>query len=219
MRRLVPLAFLEGHEMKTTAKVIYFVTAIVSTMSWGFVHAQGQDVKQIVATKCSACHGMDGNSASPKYPNLAGQQKEYFVAQVKAFRNKTRMDPDAHTDMWAVGATLDDAMAMKLAEYFASQKPAPGKAGDPQLAAKGKVIYERGIASKNVPACVFCHGQNGQGISMFPRLAGQHGEYLIKQIKVFHTDNRPNLAKMMKSVVAHLSDEEAAQVAAYLQGL
>ena len=205
--------------MKTPVNFLYLLTAVMSTMPLGSVHAQGQDVKQIVATKCSACHGMDGNSTSPKYPNLAGQQKEYFVAQMKAFRNQTRKDPDAHTDMWAIGATVDDATSMKLAEYFASQKPARGKAGDPQLATKGKVIYERGIASKNVPACVFCHGQNGQGISMFPRLAGQHGGYLVKQIKVFHTDDRPNLAKLMKSVVEHLSDEEAAQVAAYLQGL
>lgn len=205
--------------MKTPVKLAYLVTAIVSTVSLGSVHAQEEDIRQIAVTVCSKCHGMDGNSTSQKYPNLAGQQKEYLVAQLKAFRNKTRKDPDAHTDMWRIAAALDDATAAKLAEYFASRKPAPGKPADPQLAAKGKVIYERGISSKNVPACVFCHGQNAQGISMFPRLAGQHAEYLVKQIKVFHTDNRPNLAKLMKSVVEQLSDEEAAQVAAYLQGL
>ncbi len=205
--------------MKTPVKMVHLMTAIVLTIALGPVPAQAQDVKQIVASKCSACHGVDGNSTSPKYPKLAGQQKEYFVAQVKAFRDKTRKDADAHTDMWAISATLDDATAVKLAEYFASQKPAPGAPGDPQLAAKGKVIYERGIASKSVPACVFCHGQDGQGIAMFPRLAGQHAGYLVKQIKVFHTDDRPNLAKLMKSVVGQLSDEEAAQVAAYLQGL
>ena len=205
--------------MKTSTRFACLMTGIIWAISFSFAHAQGQNVKQIAATKCAACHGLDGNSTSPKYPNLAGQQKEYFVAQVKAFRNKTRTDPDAHAEMWAVGATLDDATALKLAEYFASQKPAPRKPRDRQLAAKGKVIYERGISSKNVPACVFCHGQNGQGISMFPRLAGQHAEYLVKQIRVFHTDSRPNLATLMKSVVEQLSEEEAAQVAVYLQGL
>ncbi len=195
------------------------IAGILAALWLAPVHAQGNDAKQMVVTVCSKCHGTDGNSSSPAIPKLAGQHKEYFVAQVKAFRDQSRKDPDAHTDMWTISARLDDAMVAKLADYYASQNPARGTPGDAQLAAKGKVIYERGIQSKSVPACVFCHGQQGQGIAVFPRLAGQHAEYLVKQIKVFHTDDRPNLAVTMKSVVERLSDEEAKQVAAYLQGL
>lgn len=195
------------------------IAGVLSALALPAAYAQEQDAKQLVVNVCSKCHGIDGNSTSPNYPKLAGQHKEYFVAQVKAFRDKSRKNPDAHADMWKVIAELNDEMAMRLAEYFFAQKPARGAPGDPQLAAKGKVIYERGIKSRNVPACVFCHGQNGQGISVFPRLAGQHAQYLVKQIKVFHTDDRPNLSKVMKSVVDQLSDEEAQQVAVYLQGL
>lgn len=173
----------------------------------------------MVVTVCSKCHGMDGNSSSPRYPKLAGQHKVYLLAQLKAFRDQSRKDPDAHAYMWGISRLLDDAMAGKLADYFSAQKPTRGTPGDAQLAAKGKDIYEGGIKSKNVPACVFCHARQGVGIAVFPRLAGQHAQYLVTQIKVFHTDDRPNLALAMKAVVEMLSDEEAEQVAAYLQGL
>lgn len=200
-------------------KSVRLMAGMISALSLASVNAQEQDAKQMVVTVCSKCHGVDGNSVSPSYPKLAGQHKEYLVAQLKAFRDKSRKDPDAHTDMWRISGRLDDETVSKLADYYSAQKPTSGTLGDAQLAAKGKVIYDRGIQSKNVPACVFCHGHNAQGIAVFPRLAGQHAQYLVKQIKVFHTDDRPNLAKTMKSVVERLSDEEAGQVAAYLEGL
>jgi len=162
---------------------------------------------------------MDGNSTSPKFPKLAGQNKEYLLAQLKAFRDQSRKDADAHTYMWGISQLLDDTMTVKLVDYFSAQKPTRDTPGDAQLAAKGKVIYENGIESKKVPACVFCHGLRGVGIGIFPRLAGQHHQYLVQQIKVFHSDDRPNYARIMKSVVERLSEEEAEQVAAYLQGL
>jgi len=173
----------------------------------------------MVVAVCSNCHGVDGNSIHPRYPNVAGQAREYLLAQLKAFRDKSRKDPDAHAFVWGVSAQLTDGQVVKLAEYFSAQKPAPGKPGDAQLAAKGKVIYESGIKSKNVPACAFCHGITAHGTAVIPRLAGQHAEYLRSQIKVFHLDYRPGLAVTMKAVVERLTEEEAAQVAEYLQGL
>ncbi len=168
---------------------------------------------------CSNCHGKDGNAILPNVPNLAGQHNEYLLAQLKSFRDQSRKNPDAHTYMWGISQLLDDKMTVKLADYFSAQKPTRGTPGDAQLAAKGKVIYERGIESTKVPACVFCHGLHAEGIGIFPRLAGQHQQYLVTQIRVFHSDDRPNNARIMKAVVEKLSLEEAKQVAAYLQGL
>ena len=196
---------------------MHVMAGVLAAFGLASVHAQDQDAKQTVVTVCSKCHGIDGNSIAPNNPKLAGQQREYLLAQLKAFRDKSRKDPDAHTDMWAIGERLDDKMMVKLADYFSAQNPTRGAPGDAQLVAQGKAIYERGIKSKDVPACTFCHGRNGQGMAVFPRLAGQHAQYLVKQIKVFHSDDRPNLAVTMKAVVQRLSDEEAAQVAAYLQ--
>lgn len=200
-------------------KFMRVLAGFVAASSLASVHAQEQDVNEMVATVCSKCHGIDGNSTSPGYPKLAGQHSVYLLAQLKAFRNQSRKDPDAHTDMWAISGRLDDKMMVMLADYFSAQEPTRGTPGDAQLSAKGKVIYERGIQSKEIPACAFCHGNQAQGIAVFPRLAGQHAEYLVKQIRVFHTDDRPNLAATMKAVVQRLSDEEAEQVATYLQGL
>jgi cytochrome c553 len=200
-------------------KSIQLLAGVLSAISLASAHAQGQDVNQVVATVCSKCHGMDGSSISPRYPNLAGQAKEYLLAQLKAFRDKSRKDPDAHAFMWGIGELMNDELAVKLADYFSAQKPTRGKPGDPQLAAKGKVIHERGIQSKNVPACAWCHGRNAEGTTVIPRLAGQHAEYLATQIKLFHLNYRPGLSVTMKAVTQRLSDEEAEQVAAYLQGL
>jgi len=200
-------------------KSMRLIAGVLAALSLASVHAQGEDVNQMVVTVCSKCHGMDGNAVSPLYPKLAGQHKEYLLAQMKAFRDRSRKDPDAHTSMWGISRLLDDELSVKLADYFSRQEPTRGTPGDPQLAAKGKVIYERGVESKKIPACAFCHGQQAQGIAVFPRLAGQHAQYLVAQLKVFHTDDRPNLAVTMKAVVERLSEEEAEQVAAYLQGL
>ena len=200
-------------------KFMRLITPVLAALTLASANAQGQDVNQMVDTVCAKCHGKDGNSESPRYPKLAGQLKGYLLAQLKAFRDQSRKDADAHAYMWGISQLVDDAMAVKLADYFSARKPARGTPGDAQLVAKGKAIYEAGVKSKNIPACVLCHARDGQGISVFPRLAGQHAQYIAGQLKVFHTDDRPNLAVIMKPVVERLSDEEIAQVAAYLQGL
>ena len=58
-----------------------------------------QDVVAGTEHVCSSCHGMEGKSVSPTFPRLAGQQKDYLVLQLKAFRDHTRADPHAHTYM------------------------------------------------------------------------------------------------------------------------
>jgi cytochrome c553 len=200
-------------------KIMRLIAGVLAALSFASAHAQQKDAKQMVVAVCSNCHGMDGNAISPVFPKLAGQHKEYLLAQLKAFHDQTRKEADAHAYMWGLARLLSDDMMAKLAEYFSLQKPTRGEAGNPQLAAKGKAIYERGIESKQVPPCATCHGPGAQGNQIFPRLAGQHPQYLVKQIKVFHSDDRPNNAVMMKAIVQGLSDEEADAVAAYLQGL
>src|SRR6516164_4411449 len=59
---------------------------------------------------CSSCHGLNGNSISPTFPRLAGQRAEYLETQLKAFRDKTRADPHAHTYMWGMAAHLSDSL-------------------------------------------------------------------------------------------------------------
>ena len=192
-----------------------FIGALIAVPALG----QEKKAQQIVAQVCSNCHGIDGNAISPQFPKLAGQSKDYLVSQLKAFKAQSRKDPDAHAYMWGLTRFLDDESIVLVAEYFAAQTPTRGPEGSAQAVSKGKDIYDKGIESKKVPACATCHGSNAQGASIFPRLAGQHAPYMIKQIRIYHTNDRPDSGTMMQTVVQDLSEEEAALVAAYLQGL
>lgn len=167
---------------------------------------------------CARCHGENGRSTAAVFPSLAGQQPLYLEAQMKSYRDQTRIDPDPAAYMWGVSALLDDATIKGLAEYYAQQAPASGKPAPAKLVAKGKQIYESGIAAKNVIPCAQCHGEKAEGASIFPRLAGQHASYLAKQLQVFRTKLRPH-GVVMTGEVKNMTRDEMEAVAAYLQSL
>jgi cytochrome c553 len=169
---------------------------------------------------CSNCHGVDGNSISPNFPRLAAQTEPYLVAQLKGFRGHGRSDPAGFEYMWGLSRSLSDAQVEGLAAYFSSQRAAPNPVRpDAALAARGKTLFEEGKPDKSLPACKVCHGERAQGNATFPRLAGQHADYLVKQLEVFQrTDQRPEGA-VMKTIAHLLDDGDIRAVAAYLQGL
>lgn len=169
---------------------------------------------------CSLCHGVDGHSTSPNFPNLAGQQPAYFAAQMKEFRNHSRLDPAGFEYMWGLSRHLTDDQIKGLADYFAAQvSAAPGPVTDSAVAARGQAIFEQGVAAKNIPACNTCHGPFGLGTDQFPRLAHQHADYLVKQLNVFQrTDERPE-GSIMKTIAHDLTPANIQDVAQYLQGI
>ena len=142
---------------------------------------------------CSNCHGLTGNATSPNFPNLAAQVEAYSITQLNSFKSHGRQDPAGFEYMWGLSRSLTDEQIKGLAAYFAAQTPAKqpieGAAG--QIDA-GKAIFENGLSAQNVPACSSCHGAEGKGNAPFPRIAGQHADYLVKQLIVFQrTDERP----------------------------
>lgn len=169
---------------------------------------------------CSNCHGVDGNSVSPNFPRLAGQPEPYLAAQLKAFRAHGRLDPAGFEYMWGLSRHLTDAQVEGLAAYFAGHAPTPNPAhSDPGLIARGKEIFENGNQAKGLPACRVCHGDRAQGNATFPRLAGQHADYVQKQLNVFQrTDQRPEGA-VMKTIAHLLDDGDIHAIAAYVQSL
>lgn len=150
------------------------------------------------------------------FPKLNGQTRDYLVAQLKGFGQHQRSESDARSYMWAIASQLDDATIASLADYYAQQAPTAGSAGDAALVAEGQKIFEQGLSEKGVPACASCHGAQGQGNGQFPRLAGQHAEYLMRQIEVFQNGTRAN-APVMSAVAHTLGKEEAKAVTAFLQ--
>ena len=121
--------------------------------------------------------------------------------------------------MWGLSRHLTDEQIGGLAEYFSSQSPAANAPTDRTLAAQGRQIFERGLADKQVPPCGTCHGDRGQGNEAFPRLAGQHADYVVKQLMVFQrTDERPEGA-VMKTIAHLLTPRDMVAVADYVQAM
>ncbi|MGB8326863.1 MAG: c-type cytochrome [Steroidobacteraceae bacterium] len=164
---------------------------------------------------CGTCHGPRGNSEQPKYPRLAGQSAKYLAAQLHAFKAQTRGDPDAIGYMWGMAANLDDPVIDALADYYAAQSPRAGRASAAATTARGKEIFTQGVESAGVPACATCHGPDAHGLADFPRLAGQHSQYILKQLKSFHSNLRD--VAVMHGVAQGLKVAEMQAVATYLQ--
>ena len=163
---------------------------------------------------CSSCHGPQGRSISSTFPRLAGQQKDYIVAQLKAFRDHTRADPHAKTYMWGMAARLSDATIEAIATYYSSQPPVAGEpAASPEVTA-GKKIFTEGIPSEGVPPCRACHGEEAQGNGPMPRLAGQHPAYLARQLQAFASNARANV--IMHENSKNLTPAQISEVTAYL---
>lgn len=164
---------------------------------------------------CSTCHGPRGVSTSPEFPILAAQRRGYLEAQLEAFKAKTREEKIAHDFMWGIAGNLDDRMIDSIARFYAAQPPAPGKPGDPTLIAKGKQLFEQGVADRGIPACATCHGADAAGVADFPRLAGQHAKYITKQIEYIQSLVRK--APVMHGIVKDMTPAEMQAVAAYVQ--
>jgi cytochrome c553 len=201
--------------MKRLRTAILLAAGMVPFAALAF---EGDPAKgQAKASVCAACHGPDGNSSIPMYPNLAGQIPEYLYKQLRDYKSGQRQNPI----MSAQAAALSDEEMRNLASHFAAQKPRPGVASDPQKARAGQRLYKGGNTANGLPACAGCHSPTGAGIpSQYPRLKGQPREYTIAQLQAFRGGQRANDgAMMMRAIAARLSDRDMDAVAEYITGL
>ena len=178
--------------------------------------AAGQ-TKSIV---CSACHGVDGNSSVPMWPKLAGQHESYLVRQLQLIQSGKRTVPE----MAALVSAMSEQDMADISAYYASQAMAPGIAETGKLQL-GQSLYRAGNPETGTPSCSSCHGPNGQGnpVSGYAVLAGQHATYIDKSLKKFRATNAygedDEPSAVMSGVVRLLSDEEIAALSSYIQGL
>ena len=179
--------------------------------------AIAQHARDLAIGVCGTCHGADGNSLNPMFPRLAGQHAWYIEQQLEQFRAQTRGDPYAIAYMWGMASELTAPTIQALAQYYSRQKMGPGRDHDPAAIARGRDIFEHGIPSEGVPACAACHGADGLGSKSYPRLAGQHAEYLLKQLASFQSNMRD--IAVMHGVAQNLRTSEMKSVADYLESL
>ncbi|MBL8313413.1 MAG: cytochrome c4 [Rubrivivax sp.] len=170
---------------------------------------------QQLAAACIACHVADGSRGLPANPILQGQHADYIVKQLMEFKGGKRKN----AIMTGMAAPLQDDDMKHIAAFFGSKKPVEGAARHKETLALGERIYRGGIMAKQVPACAGCHSPNGAGIpSQYPRLGGQHAEYLEAQMLGFRSGERANSAQMT-AIAARLNDAEIKAVADYVAGL
>ena len=172
------------------------------------------DAKQMAAARekaqpCFACHGPDGNSQNPDYPILAGQSWRYIYLELKDFNEGRRRDPQ----MSPMAANLSRDDMIELGNFFAAQKQLPIKfQADPAKVAAGRTKSEQVL-------CPMCHLGEFVGQNEIPRVAGQHPQYIKKQLEDFKAKRRTNDAGNMTSVARTLSDQDIENLSQYIGNL
>lgn len=168
---------------------------------------------------CSACHGQEGNSVNPLWPNLAGQGAPYLVAQLQAFKSGDRVNPL----MSSQAMLLSDEDMRNLAVYYESLPAAAAAVAAPKTIAKAEAIYRGGKESAEVPACLACHGPTGRGNAAagYPALNGQHAAYTAKTLRDYASRERKSVGKtlVMQQIASRLTEDEIVALASYVQGL
>jgi cytochrome c553 len=169
---------------------------------------------------CVACHGPDGNSTVAIWPKIAGQYEAYLVKQLKEFRQGEK-GPRYEPSMYGMVANLSDQDIDDLAAYYASQTQTLGKA-KAQYVAEGEKLYRGGSLASGAAACSACHGPQGMGLAAakYPRLAGQHADYIALSLHAFQTGKRMNSPNGMMEDISHrLTEEQIQAVSSYIEGL
>ena len=171
------------------------------------------------ALTCNACHGADGNSGSPMWPNLAGQNAPYILAQLTAFKDGSRKDPL----MSGQAMMLTGEDMANLAVYFESLPAAAQSVANEKLLERGEALYRGGNKDEEASACLACHGPTGRGnpAAKYPALKGQHAAYTSKQLNDYANATRTTDGKtrIMQDIAANLNDKDIAALSSYIQGL
>lgn len=177
-----------------------------------------EDGKARAAT-CGACHGTEGNSQNPMWPNLAGQSAPYIQAQLIAFRDGKRSDPL----MSPQSLGLSDEDIANLAVYFESLPTAAQAIANEDLLDRGEALYRGGNVENQTTACLACHGPSGNGnpAARYPSLRGQHAVYTAKQLNDYKSGARDTdgTTRVMRDIAARLNSEDIAALSSYVQGL
>lgn len=193
------------------------IATLFSSVSISVVQAGDASKGKEKTAVCAGCHAVDGNSPLAINPKLAGQGEKYLVKQLHDFKSKAR----DNATMFPMASMLSDEDIDNIAAYYAQQKVQHMAVEDKYIEPAGK-LYRGGDADRDIPACIACHGADGNGIATagYPAVGGQHPEYTIATLKAFRSGARDNdLNGVMRDVVAKMSDTQIEELAYYLAGL
>jgi len=214
------------YEFGGVAVAIMAVVALAGvTTSWSLAASPGQSPGEIAnfgmmqhgTPPCASCHGVNGEGVRTQNgPRLAGLDAGYIERQLNAFGEGKRNS----SVMERIARTLNDDQRAALANYYATL-PAMTDARTPEknvnAVALGQVIATQGNWPEKVPPCASCHAADGLGVgSIAPALAGQHVDYLRRQLMRFRqSERRDDPLGLMRGISSRLSGREIEAVAAY----
>ncbi|MDD5268692.1 MAG: c-type cytochrome [Methylococcales bacterium] len=214
-------------------KLLALSLALAFTSTSGILHAEGNiSSGKEKAAACVSCHGDNGNSLVSSFPKLAQQHSSYLIKQLKAFKSGTRKNPMMSSiamgltdqDMADIAAyyaeqevsvnqlpVLDDEDEEQKPEATGGEKKTDDKDKIQTIIAQGSDLYRNGDLTREVSACIACHGPFGEGNKPagYPLLKSQHADYLIKTLTDFKTDARSNNPEnIMHMTAKKMTDEE-----------
>ncbi|WP_018277979.1 c-type cytochrome [Teredinibacter turnerae] len=216
--------------MNNPIRSMFFSLGLLSTALFTntvFAGDAAEGAKLVAA--CSACHGGDGNSPVAMFPKLAGQGEKYLVKQMMDVKSGARSIPQMAGQL----DNLSQTDLENIAAFYASKNTQLSGSKDAKVQLNsgaqvssldlGAKVYRAGNQESSVPACSGCHSPTGVGNAPagFPRLSGQHADYIAKQLRDFRAGNRTNDgdAMIMRGVAQHMSDAEIDAVANFIAGL
>jgi len=208
------------HAVRSLAVAGLLLSAgIVSAQDAAIAAFKSVDSMEARVQGCTTCHGQSGQGASNEYfPRIAGKPAAYLYSQLVAFRDGTRVYPP----MNYLVAYLPDAYLKEIAEHFAKERP-PFQAKQQTTAtasviARGATLAVAGDASKQVPACVACHGPGLTGMQPgIPGLVGLRSSYIVAQLTRWRTGARQAARPdCMKRIADRLSEADVRAVASWL---
>jgi cytochrome c553 len=207
--------------VRGSALALSVTTLFPSSVAWS---GQGADLDKLLAGAdaqrgealtevCADCHGPKGYSKERKKPNLAGQVASYTLKQLLDYKSRARPDKTMSKEI----KRLDQQDLADLAVYYAALPTNPGTGvctNPPELITKGD-------PSRNIAACMACHGAQGQGSPPDnPALAGQKPDYIIEELKEFRSGVRKNdVGGVVRAMLKDITDAEIAAIAeCYAEG-
>jgi len=158
------------------------------------------------ASLCGYCHGIEGTSERNYIPNLAGQNVEYLIHQFEQFSSGKRRQ----SVMQELASSLSAEDQVNISLYYSSQ--VPGRRFDIQRdIAKGYLVFKQN--------CESCHGLEGAGDKMIPKLATQPQFYLKQTLTNLKNHSSLRSVPEMDPVLQTISDAMIIDISAYLSSI
>ena len=180
--------------------------------------------------QCMGCHGPGGNGGGATIPRLAAQHPKYIYKQLMEFKNGRR----PNSIMTPQAMPLSEQNMADIAAYLGTTQSGVALAR-PEILEAGQKLYLGGNSKTGLVPCAGCHGPGGRGnpFAAFPKLGGQHAEYVKAQLNAFRAAGRndakgerrandagkPGEKGMMQMIATQLTDQDIELLSNYISGL